>query len=54
MEVDVHEAENLFDELLERAAAGEEIIITKDGRPAAKLVSIRPGEAAEQAAVVKR
>jgi prevent-host-death family protein len=29
-------------ELLERAAAGEEIVITSDGRPKAKLVGIPP------------
>jgi prevent-host-death family protein len=29
-------------ELLERAAAGEEVVITSDGRPKAKLVGIQP------------
>ena len=29
-------------ELLERAAAGEDIVITSDGRPKAKLVGIPP------------
>jgi prevent-host-death family protein len=29
-----------FSELLERAAAGEEIVITSDGRPKAKIVGL--------------
>jgi len=36
--IDVHEAETNFSELLERVHAGEEILITKDGTPCAKLV----------------
>ena len=32
--------------LLERAAAGEEIVVTKHGRPIAKLVPLGPGEPA--------
>ena len=54
MEVDLYEAEKQFDELLERVAAGEEIIITKDGRPTAKLVSITPGGAAPRTGIGKR
>jgi prevent-host-death family protein len=31
--------------LVERAAAGEEVVITKDGKPMAKLVAYRPKKA---------
>lgn len=36
--VDVHEAKARFSALLERVAAGEEIVIAKAGRPVARLV----------------
>jgi prevent-host-death family protein len=40
MEVNVHEAKTNFSKLLQRVAAGEEIIIAKAGVPIAKLVPI--------------
>lgn len=39
--VNVHEAKTHFSKLLERAHAGEEIILAKAGVPYAKLVPIR-------------
>lgn len=46
--VNVHQAKTHLSRLLERVAAGEEIVIAKSGRPAAKLVPFaqeprRPG-----------
>jgi prevent-host-death family protein len=38
--VDVHAAEAHLSRLVERAAAGEEIVITKAGKPVAKLVAL--------------
>jgi len=38
--ITVAEAESKLAELIERAAAGEEIIIAKDGQPLARLVPI--------------
>lgn len=40
--VNVHEAKTQFSKLLDRAHAGEEIIIAKAGTPYAKLVPIEP------------
>ena len=40
--VGVHEAKTHLSRLLRRVAAGEEIIITIGGRPAARLVSVGP------------
>jgi len=40
--VNVHEAQAQFSELLERVALGEEVVITRAGRPVAKLVPIAP------------
>jgi prevent-host-death family protein len=37
-EVGVHEAKTQLSRLLRRVAAGEEIVITSGGRPAARLV----------------
>ena len=38
--VNMHEAKTHLSELVARAAAGEDIIIARDGKPAAKLVPI--------------
>jgi prevent-host-death family protein len=44
MEVNVHEAKTHLSKLLRHVAAGEEIIISKAGRPVAKIVPIVAGE----------
>jgi prevent-host-death family protein len=44
-EVGVHEAKTHLSRLLRRVAAGEEIVITSGGRPAARLVPMElPGQ----------
>jgi prevent-host-death family protein len=40
--VNVHEAKTHFSRLLDRAHAGEEIVIGKAGKPYAKLVPLLP------------
>lgn len=40
VQVNVHEAKTHFSSLLDRAAAGEEIIIAKAGTPVARLVPL--------------
>ncbi len=40
--VNVHDAKTHLSKLLERAEAGEEIVIAKAGRPVAKLVPFAP------------
>ncbi len=42
MVVNIHEAKTHLSQLVERAAAGEEIIIGKAGRPMARLVAYHP------------
>jgi prevent-host-death family protein len=39
--VNVHEAKTQLSQLLDRARAGEEIVIAKSGKPYAKLVALR-------------
>lgn len=40
--INVYEAKTRLSELLDRAAAGEEIVIARHGRPIARLVAYRP------------
>jgi prevent-host-death family protein len=40
IKANIHEAKTHFSELLERAHAGEEVIIAKAGKPYARLVPI--------------
>lgn len=40
--INVHDAKTHFSELLERVRGGEEIIISKAGRPVARLVPLAP------------
>lgn len=40
--VNVHEAKTHFSKLLERVSHGEEVTISKSGRPVAKLIPVRP------------
>ena len=46
--VNIHEAKTQFSRLVDAAASGEEIVIAKAGKPAARLVPI------ERAKVVRR
>jgi prevent-host-death family protein len=41
-QVNLDEAKTQLSQLIDRAEAGEEIIIARDGRPAARLVPFRP------------
>jgi prevent-host-death family protein len=43
--VNMHEAKTTLSRLVERALAGEEVVIAKDGKPLVKLVPIRVPEA---------
>jgi prevent-host-death family protein len=40
-EVGVHEAKTHFSKLLERAVAGEDIVITRSGEPLVRLVPVQ-------------
>ncbi len=42
MRVDIHEAKTHLSRLVDRAAAGEEIIIGRAGKPVARLVALEP------------
>ena len=40
--LNLYEAKTRLSELVERAAAGDEIVIAKNGRPRARLVALAP------------
>lgn len=40
--INIHDAKTQFSRLVDAAAAGEEIVIAKAGRPAARLVPLAP------------
>lgn len=42
VQVNIHEAKTHFSQLVERASAGEEIVIAKAGEPKARLVALEP------------
>lgn len=39
MRVGMHEAKSTLSQLVERAERGEEVVITRNGRPAARLIA---------------
>jgi len=41
MELSVHDAEARFEEIVEAAARGERVIVTKDGQPFIEVVAAR-------------
>lgn len=43
-EIGMHEAKTQLSKLVERAEAGEEIVITRHGQPAARLIPERRGQ----------
>lgn len=43
MEVNIHEAKTHFSKLLRRVAAGEEVVISRAGKPIARLVPVTEG-----------
>jgi prevent-host-death family protein len=42
---DIHEAKTTLSRLVERALAGEDVIIARDGKPAVRLVPVTPDAA---------
>ncbi len=48
-EIGTFEAKNKLSELLDRAERGEEVVITRRGRPVAKLVPVSPPSRRAQA-----
>ncbi|WP_427312137.1 type II toxin-antitoxin system Phd/YefM family antitoxin [Cupriavidus sp. H39] len=51
--VNIHDAKTNFSRLVDAASAGEEIIIAKAGKPAARLVPIESDKVARRFGVLK-
>lgn len=51
--VNIHDAKTQFSKLIEAVAHGEEIIIAKAGKPAAKLVPIQPQKTVRKPGALK-
>lgn len=41
-QVDVHDASGTLPDLIRRVRAGEEVLLTQDGKPAVRLVPVEP------------
>lgn len=56
MDIPISEAKGKLTDLVRRAEAGDDIVLTRHGRPAAKLVAVRPAPAdrRERAAIIAR
>ncbi len=54
MKISVSEAKAQLTELVRRAEAGEEVVLTRHGHPAARLVAARaPMDAAQRLAIIE-
>jgi len=53
MEIGAFEAKTHLAELLRKAEAGEEVVITRRGKPVARLVQFRESDAPAREAVVR-
>lgn len=54
LEIGAFEAKNTLGGLLDRVELGEEIVITRRGKPVAKLTPIREGKSLEKAQAAAR
>ena len=53
MKINIHEAKTTFSKLVQKAEAGEEIIIARGGKAVAKLVGLKPPKTVRQPGTAK-
>lgn len=53
MDVGIYEAKSKLSQLVEKAEAGEEVILTRRGRPVAKIVNIAPANRRNRALLLR-
>ncbi len=53
MNVGIYEAKSKLSQLVEKAEAGEEVILTRWGRPVAKIVSVAPARKRDRAVLLR-
>ena len=54
MDVGIYEAKSKLSQLVEKAEAGEEVILTRRGRPVAKIVNVAPARKRDRAALLRQ
>jgi prevent-host-death family protein len=52
--INMHEAKTKLSQLVEKAEAGEEVIIARSGKPVARLSPVRPGKATRKLGLLDR
>lgn len=53
MDVGIYEAKSRLSQLVERVEAGEEIVLTRRGRPVAKIVNVAPATKRDRARLMR-
>lgn len=53
MDVGIYEAKSRLSQLVERVEAGEEIVLTRRGRPVAKIVNVAPAAKRDRARLMR-
>jgi len=53
MNIGIYEAKSKLSQLVEKAEAGEEIILTRRGRPVAKIVNVAPAARRDRASLLR-
>ena len=53
MDVGIYEAKSRLSQLVEKAEAGEEIVLTRHGRPVAKIVNAAPASRSSRKAMLR-
>lgn len=53
MDVGIYEAKSRLSQLVEKAEAGEEVVLTRHGRPVAKIVNVAPASQPSRKAILR-
>ncbi len=53
MDVGIYEAKSKLSQLVKKAEAGEEVILTRRGRPVAKIVNLAPASKRNRTALLR-
>ena len=53
MDVGIYEAKSKLSQLVEKAEAGEEVILTRRGRPVARIVNVAPANKRNRTALLR-
>ena len=53
MDIGIYEAKSKLSQLVEKAEAGEEVILTRRGRPVAKIVNVAPSTRRNRALLLR-